>query len=68
MSGDSYVVAARVRGQFLRRDRRGAVHATAARGKAKCATASKQGPDAFRAAVIETDYAVKASGDEGERT
>ena len=65
MSGDSYV-AAPVRGQLSRLDRRGAVHETAARGKAKLATASKQDPDAFRAAVTETDSVVKKSGDEGE--
>ena len=34
---------------------------------AKLAVASKQGPAAFRAAVGETDSAVKVSGDEGER-
>src|ERR1700751_5915057 len=33
---------------------------------AKLATASKQGPDAFRAAVAETKSAVKVSGSEGE--
>ena len=35
--------------------------------RAKLAAASKQGPDASRAAVGETDSAVNMLGDEGER-
>jgi len=34
---------------------------------AKLAAASKQGPDAFRAAVVETKAVAKGSGDEGEQ-
>ena len=30
--------------------------------------AAGKGPDASSAAVVDTDYAVKVSGDEGERT
>ena len=61
MSGEIYVGAVPVRGQLSCLDR-----FVAARGSLNAA--SKQGPDAFRAAVDETDSAVTTFGDEGDTT